>query len=75
MPKDMHDRLRASDFVKQELAAQARGEVEMVLRRRMRDEDLGVVGDRSGPGVPAPGVLESEFWAAAGGDLGCAVEG
>ncbi|KAI7611811.1 hypothetical protein KC343_g11445 [Hortaea werneckii] len=71
----MHERLGAADFTKQELAAQARGEVEMVLRRRMRDEDLGVVGDRFGPGVAAPGVLESEFWAAAGGDLRGAVEG
>ena len=76
MPEDMHERLRASDFSEQELAAQARGEVEMVFRWRMRDEDLGVLGDRFGPGVAAARVLESEFWAAgAGGDLRRAVEG
>lgn len=67
----VHRRLHAPDFLQLELVphAAAGWQVEVPLRRVVRDQHVHIVGDGVAPGVLSPVVLEGELLAAALWDL------
>ena len=72
--KDVQTRPHPIAFPQQENTAQAGGQVEVILGRAMRDEDVRIVWHRVRPCVLAAWVLECEDWGSAERDLGCAVD-